>query len=161
MEKTIQDEARWCESNNAKIIYSIDSEKESRRRNREGGRGERKKVSDALNCATINLPIRKTDELFVNNGVTSIYLWAPPSCKGIYNDNHRRRRRLDRTERGKQFDPAALMQVLMIADIERERGVGGFRKISSDESFLLFIKSPLIRSTIFTLLRRRGTYWRL
>lgn len=121
MEKTIQDEARWCESNNAKIIYSIDSEKESRRRNRGGGRGERKKVSDALNCATINLPIRKTDELFVNNGVTSIYLWAPPSCKGIYNDNHRRRRRLDRTERGKQFDPAALMQVLMIADIERER----------------------------------------
>lgn len=78
MEKTIQDEARWCESNNAKIIYSIDSEKESRRRNREGGGGERKKVSDALNCATINLPIRKTDELFVNNGVTSIYLWAPP-----------------------------------------------------------------------------------
>lgn len=98
----------------------------TRRRNREeeiekGGGGERKKVSDALNCATINLPIRKTDELFVNNGVTSIYLWAPPSCKGIYNDNHRRRRRLDRTERGKQFDPAALMQVLMIADIERER----------------------------------------
>lgn len=35
---------------------------------------------------------RKTDELFVNNGVTSIYLW-PPSPKGIYNDN---RRRLDK-----------------------------------------------------------------
>lgn len=46
--------------------------------------------------------------------------------------------------RRKQFDPAALMQVLMIADISRGLEAEVFEIISShpeEGSFLLFIKS--------------------